>query len=87
MIAQRPGWTDYTMRRIVGQVVRVSGYMLYYQEPSPLVGTNRVTPWAIAPVMHLETYYQSQWINLDLIPFGSRTSGTPQPGATHTPSP
>lgn len=83
MLAQRPGWTDYTMRRIVGQVVRVSGYMLYDSEPSPVVGSNRATPWVIGPVMHLETYYQSQWFNLDLVPFGPRVSGTPQ--ATKTP--
>ncbi len=89
MIAQRPGWTDYTMRRIVGQIVRVSGYLLYYQEPSPLVGPNRSTTWAIAPVMHLEAYYQNQWINLDLLPFGPRVSGTPQPGTPRigTPQP
>jgi hypothetical protein len=80
--AARPGWTTYTMRRIVGQVVRVSGYMLYYQEPSPVVGTNRATTWVIGPVMHLESYYQKQWINLDLIPFGSRVSGTPQSGTS-----
>jgi hypothetical protein len=76
-LAQRPGWTDYSMRRIVGQVVRISGYALYDQEPSPLVGANRATTWVIGPVTHLETYYQSQWINLDLIPFGPRDSGTP----------
>ena len=82
--ASRLGWTDFTMRRIVGQIVRVSGYMVYYQEPSPLVGANRATTWAIAPVMHLETYYQGKWINLDLFPFGTRASGTPQTG---TPQP
>jgi hypothetical protein len=83
--AARPGWTDYTMRRIVGQVVRVSGYMLYYQEPSPVVGPNRAIPWAIGPVMHLQTYYQNQWINLDLVPFGSRASGTPQASPSAAP--
>jgi hypothetical protein len=83
--ATRPGWTDYTLRRIVGQVVRVSGYMVYYQEPSPVVGPNRATPWAIGPVMGLQTYYQGQWINLDLVPFGSRSSGTPQASPTATP--
>jgi hypothetical protein len=81
MRAERPGWTDYTMRRIVGQVVRIAGYIVYYQEPSPLVGANRGTTWAIGPVTHMEAYYQNQWINLDLIPFGPRTSGTPQAGA------
>lgn len=80
--AERPGWTDYSMRRIVGQVVRVSGYMVYYQEPSPLVGANRATTWAIGPATHLEVYYQGKWINLDLIPFGPRSSGTPQAGAS-----
>lgn len=82
MVSNRLGWTDFTMNRIIGQIVRVSGYMLYYSEPSPLVGANRATPWAIAPVMHLETYYQNQWINLDLVTFGPRTSGTPQATAT-----
>lgn len=82
MIASRPGWTDFTMRRIVGQVVRVSGYMVYYQEPSPVVGNNSATPWVFGPVTHMETYYQGKWINLDLLPFGSRTSGTPQAGAS-----
>lgn len=82
VMAQRPGWTDYSLKRIVGQVVRVSGYMLYDQEPSPVVGANRATTWVIGPVTHLETYYQNQWINLDLIPFGPRVSGTPQPSVT-----
>jgi hypothetical protein len=82
MIAQRPGWTDYSLRRIVGQVVRVSGYLLYDQEPSPPVGANRATAWVIGPVTHLEAYYQNEWINLDLVPFGPRVSGTPQPDAT-----
>lgn len=79
--ALRPGWTDFSMRRIVGQVVRLSGFLVYYQTPSPLVGANRASPWAIGPVIHLEAYYQNQWINLDLLPFGPRTSGTPQAGA------
>lgn len=82
MAAQRPGWTDYTMRRIVGQVVRVSGYVVYDSEPSPVIGANRATTWVIGPVTHLEAYYQNQWINLDLVPFGPRTSGTPPPSGT-----
>lgn len=77
--ADRPGWTDYTMRRLVGQVVRVSGWLVYDQEPPAFVASNRVTPWELQPVMHLETLYLNQWINLDLLPFGSRVSGTPQP--------
>ncbi len=80
----RPGWTDYTMRRLVGQVVRVSGWLVYDQEPPAFLANDRVTAWEIQPVMHLETLSQNQWINLDLLPFGSRISGTPQPG---TPAP
>jgi hypothetical protein len=80
--ANRPGWTTYTMNRIIGQVVRISGYMLYYSEPSPVIGSIRATTWVIGPVTHLEAYYQNQWINLDLFPFGSRTSGTPQASGT-----
>ncbi len=82
----RPGWTDYTMRRLVGQVVRVSGWLVYDQEPPPFVGPNRTTAWEIQPVMHLETLYQNQWINLDLIPYGSRVTGTPS-AATPATSP
>ncbi|HEY7848426.1 MAG TPA: hypothetical protein VIC27_00105, partial [Ktedonobacterales bacterium] len=84
----RPGWTDYTMRRLVGQVVRVSGWLVYDQEPPPFVTNERTTAWEIQPVMHLETLYQNQWINLDLIPFGSRVTGTPSaatPATTTTP--
>jgi hypothetical protein len=90
MRQQRPGWTDYTMRRLVGQVVRISGWLVYDQQASSLVATNRTTTWELQPVMHLETLYQNQWINLDVLPFGPRVSGTPQaPGTapTTTPSP
>jgi hypothetical protein len=84
--AKRPGWTPYTFNRILGQVVRISGYMLYYSEPSPVVGSNRATTWILGPVLHMETYYQNQWINLDLIPFGPGVSGTP-PSTTPTSTP
>lgn len=73
----RPGWTDYTFRRLVGQVVRVSGYLVYDQEPPSFIAKQRATEWELQPVMHLETLYQNQWMNLDLFPFGSRVSGTP----------
>jgi hypothetical protein len=82
----RPGWTDYTMRRLVGQVVRVSGWLVYDQEPPPFVANDRATSWEIQPVMHLEALYQNQWINLDLLPFGPRTSGTPAAGTPTAPS-
>lgn len=86
--AGRPGWTPYTFNRLVGQVVRVSGFMVYYSEATPFISANRASTWAIAPVTHLETYYEREWINLDLIPFGPRTSGTPQttPNATLAPT-
>lgn len=80
--AERPGWTDYTMRRLVGQVVRVSGYLVYDQEPPTFTVSQRATAWELQPVMHLETLYQNQWINLDLFPFGSRVAGTPSAPAT-----
>jgi hypothetical protein len=85
--ALRPGWTDYTMRRLVGQVVSVSGWLVYDQEPPAFVANDRATAWEIQPVMHMQTLYQSSWINLDLVPFGSRTSGTPEasPAGTTTP--
>lgn len=79
--ASRPGWTDYTMRRLVGQVVRVSGWLVYDQEPNPVIANDRATEWEIQPAMHLEAYYKQQWINLDLIPFGQRVSGTPGAGS------
>ncbi|HEX9036218.1 MAG TPA: hypothetical protein VF808_04425 [Ktedonobacterales bacterium] len=82
VLAQRPGWTAFSLRRIVGQVVRISGYMTYDQSPSPVVSANSATTWVIAPVIHLDVYYQNQWLNLDLIPFGPRTSGTPQASST-----
>lgn len=87
MRALRPGWTDYTMRRLVGQVVRVEGYLLYDQEPPAFVVNDRATAWEIQPVMHMQAYYLNNWINLDLVPFGSRESGTPQttPSGTVTP--
>ncbi|MGH2505364.1 MAG: hypothetical protein ACRDID_22870 [Ktedonobacterales bacterium] len=78
----RPGWTDYTMRRLVGQVVRVSGYLVYDQEPPQFTVDQRATAWELQPVMHLETLYQNQWINLDLFPFGTRVAGTPSVPAT-----
>ncbi len=90
MQASRPGWTDYTMRRLVGQVVRVSGWLVYDQEPPAFVVNDRATSWEIQPVMHLETLYQNQWINLDLLPFGSKVSGTPNtsvPGSNVTATP
>lgn len=80
--ASRPGWTDYTMRRLVGQVVRVSGYLVYDQEPPQFTVDQRATAWELQPVMHLETLYQNQWINLDLFPFGTRVAGTPSVPAT-----
>lgn len=82
--SSRPGWTDYTMRRLVGQVVRVSGWLVYDQAAPPFVTSNRSTPWEIAPVMHLEALYQNQWVNLDLLPFGARNAGTPATGAPGT---
>lgn len=85
MRASRPGWTDYTMRRLVGQVVRVSGYLLYDQMPEPFVAANRATPWEIRPVTHLEAYYKNQWLNLDILPFGPRVTGSPAAGTTPTP--
>lgn len=85
----RPGWTDYTMRRLVGQVVRVSGWLVYDQEPPPFVANDSATAWEIQPVMHLETLYLNKWINLDLLPFGARETGTPvtTPGASGTVTP
>lgn len=85
--ALRPGWTDYTLRRLVGQVVRISGWLVYDQEPPAFVVNDRSTVWEIHPVMHLQTLYQNNWINLDLVPFGPRSSGTPQasPAGTVTP--
>ena len=88
--AERPGWTDFTLRRLVGQVVRVSGWMVYDQEPPSFLINDRVSPWEIQPVMHLETLYNNSWINLDLVPFGSRNTGTPAattPGAVTPISP
>lgn len=76
----RPGWTDFTMRRLVGQVVRVSGWLVYDQKPTSFTANDRATPWELYPVMHLETLYQNQWINLDLVPFGVRTTGTAASG-------
>lgn len=76
--ALRPGWTDYTMRRLVGQVVSVSGWLVYDQEPPVFLTNERATAWEIQPVMHMRTLYKNSWINLDLLPFGPRTSGTPE---------
>ena len=83
----RPGWTDYSMRRLVGQVVRVSGWLVYDQEAPSFVSANRSTTWEIAPVMHLEAYYQNQWLNLDLLPFGARVAGTPTTATPATGAP
>jgi len=85
--AMRPGWTDFTMRRLVGQVVRVSGWMVYDQEPPSFLINDRASPWELQPIMHLETLYQNKWINLDLTPFGSRISGTPAASTPGTVTP
>lgn len=85
--ALRPGWTDYTLRRLVGQVVRVDGYLLYDQEPPAFVANDRATAWEIQPVMHMQTLYLNNWVNLDLVPFGSRVSGTPNASPAQTVTP
>ena len=63
--ANRPGWTVATIRKLVGQYIRVRGWLLFDQQPSTQLGISRSTLWEIHPIMHIEVDQKSQWHSID----------------------
>jgi len=68
ILAQRPGWTEKTIRSLAGQYIRVSGWLLFDNQPSSQLGLSRATYWELHPVLHLDIDEQSQWHNFDKKP-------------------
>lgn len=68
ILAQRPGWTQATIRSLAGVYIRVSGWLLFDNQPSPQLGLSRSTYWELHPVMHIDVDQQSQWHNIDQKP-------------------
>ncbi|MEO7003105.1 MAG: hypothetical protein ABI068_14925 [Ktedonobacterales bacterium] len=68
ILAQRPGWTQATIRSLAGRFVQVSGWLLFNNQPPSQLGLSRATPWELHPVLHLAVDEQSQWHNIDQKP-------------------
>lgn len=68
ILAERPGWTVATIRSLAGRFVRVSGWLLFDNQPSAQLGLSRATYWELHPVLHLDVDVQSQWHNIDQKP-------------------
>ncbi len=69
VMVNRPGWTVATIKNLYGHFVRVSGWLLFDQEPPKALGLPSYTPWEVHPIMHLDVDVHSQWVNIDQTPF------------------
>jgi len=67
--ANRPGWTAQTIKSLAGHFVRVTGWLVFNNEPAPQLNVERATLWEIHPVLHLAVDVKSQWVSVDQKPF------------------
>lgn len=63
--AIRSGWTSSTFSSLVGQQVRISGWLLMDQEHPEQLGQTRATLWEIHPIMHIEVDQGGNWTSVD----------------------
>ena len=62
---QRPGWTSSALSGLVGQQVRISGWLLLDQEHPEQLGQTRATLWEIHPIVHIEVNQGGSWQSID----------------------
>lgn len=62
---QRPGWTASALSGLVGQQVRISGWLLLDQEHPEQIGQTRATLWEIHPIIHIEVNQGGSWQSID----------------------
>lgn len=62
---QRPGWTASALSGLVGQQVRISGWLLLDQEHPEQIGLTRATLWEIHPIIHIEVSQGGGWQSID----------------------
>lgn len=67
----RPGWTEQSIKNLVGHFIRVSGWLMFNNQPAPQLNEERATLWEVHPVMHLDVDVQSKWVSVDQTPFQS----------------
>jgi hypothetical protein len=64
--ALNSGWqSDLRLLGLIGQHVRISGWLLLDQEHPEQVGKTRGTLWEIHPIMQIEVEQHGRWINLN----------------------
>jgi hypothetical protein len=63
--ALRPGWADSSLNSLVGQQVRISGWLLLDQEHPEQIGLTRATLWEIHPIIHIEVNQGGNWQSID----------------------
>ncbi|HEV7127968.1 MAG TPA: hypothetical protein VGN32_11070 [Ktedonobacterales bacterium] len=61
----RPGWDDSTLMGLVGQQVRISGWLMFDQEHPEQLGKTRATLWEIHPIIHIEVNQGGGWTSID----------------------
>ena len=62
---QRSGWTSSAFSDLVGQQVRVSGWLLLDQEHPEQLGQTRASLWEIHPIVHIEINQTFGWTSID----------------------
>ncbi len=62
---QRPGWTSSALSGLVGEQVRISGWLLLDQEHPEQLGQTRATLWEIHPIIHIEVNQGGSWQTID----------------------
>ena len=60
--AMNPSWTKRNLNTIRGQRVRITGWLMFDFEHPPQVGKTRGTLWEVHPVMKIEVFQNSQWV-------------------------
>lgn len=63
--ALRSGWTSSNFSSLVGQQVRISGWLLMDQEHPEQIGQTRATLWEIHPILHIEVNQSGGWTSID----------------------
>ncbi|HEY7832944.1 MAG TPA: hypothetical protein VIG30_05190 [Ktedonobacterales bacterium] len=63
--AVRSGWTSSAFSGLVGQQVRISGWLLLDQEHPEQLGQTRATLWEIHPILHIEVNQGGTWTSID----------------------
>ena len=66
--ALRSGWTDSAFSGLVGQQVRISGWLMMDPAHPDQVGQTRGTTWEIHPILAIEVAQNGGWVALDDLP-------------------